>query len=161
MTSSDSTLPTRPNVASSQHPIAQVLMEIKNKDFVKWPGKIKTNPFWKNKNKYCKFHKDHGHNTEDCFQLKEQIADLIKRGYLRKFVSNRPRPGSPERGYADNRSIAGDIQTIHGGFGLGGCSTLSRKRHTRKANGLAERRFTTSPHLCLKLSSPSHSPIRI
>ena len=46
-------------------PIAQVLMEIKNEEFVKWPGKIKTNPHKRNKNYYCEFHKDHGHNTED------------------------------------------------------------------------------------------------
>ena len=25
---------------------------------------------------YCEFHRDHGYNTEDCFQLKEQIPDL-------------------------------------------------------------------------------------
>ncbi|GFS34126.1 hypothetical protein Acr_00g0032400 [Actinidia rufa] len=46
--------------------VAQVFMEIKNKEFVKWPGKIKTNPLRGNKNKYCKFHKDHEHNTDDC-----------------------------------------------------------------------------------------------
>ncbi|GFZ00949.1 hypothetical protein Acr_14g0005840 [Actinidia rufa] len=65
-------------------PVAQVLLEIKHEEFVKWPGKIKTDPQKRNKNKYCEFHRDHGHNTEDCFQLKEQIAGLIKRGYLRK-----------------------------------------------------------------------------
>ncbi|GFY96586.1 hypothetical protein Acr_11g0008920 [Actinidia rufa] len=61
-------------------PVAQVLSEIKHEEFVKWPGKIKTDPQKRNRNKYCEFHRDHGHNTEDCFQLKEQIADLIKRG---------------------------------------------------------------------------------
>ncbi|GFZ00941.1 hypothetical protein Acr_14g0005760 [Actinidia rufa] len=89
-------------------------------------------------NKYCEFHRDHGHNTEDCFQLKEQIADLIKRGYLRKYVAARPPPNSPERRYGDNRPTAGDIQTIHGGFGSGGYSTSSRKRHARSAHGSAD-----------------------
>ena len=65
-------------------------MEIKNEEFIKWPGKIEINPHKRNKNKHCKFHKDYGHNIEDCFQLKEQIADLIKRGYLRKYVVDRP-----------------------------------------------------------------------
>ncbi|GFY95669.1 hypothetical protein Acr_10g0010540 [Actinidia rufa] len=78
-------------------PIAQVLSEIKHEEFIKWPGKIKTDPQKRNRNKYCEFHRDHGHNTEDCFQLKEQIADLIKRGYLRKYVDARPPPNSPER----------------------------------------------------------------
>ena len=65
-------------------------MEIKNEEFIKWPGKIKINTLSKSKNKYCEFHRDHGHNIEDCFQLKKQIADLIKRGYLRKYVADRP-----------------------------------------------------------------------
>ncbi|GFZ08777.1 hypothetical protein Acr_20g0005850 [Actinidia rufa] len=114
-------------------PVAQVLSEIKHEEFVKWPRKIKTDPQKRNKNKYCEFHRDHGHNTEDCFQLKEQIADLIKRGYLRKYITDRPPPNSPERRYGDNRPTARNIQTIHGGFGSGGCSTSSRKKHARSA----------------------------
>ncbi|GFZ19559.1 hypothetical protein Acr_28g0002640 [Actinidia rufa] len=53
---------------------------VKNEEFVKWSEKIKTNPLKRNINKYYEFHKDHRHNTVDYFQLKEQIADLIKRG---------------------------------------------------------------------------------
>ncbi|GFZ18564.1 hypothetical protein Acr_27g0003030 [Actinidia rufa] len=114
-------------------PVAQVLSEIKHEEFVKWPEKIKTDPQKRNRNKYCEFHRDHGHNTEDCFQLREQIADLIKRGYLRKYITDRPPPNSPERRYGDNRPTAGNIQTIHGGFGSGGCSTSFRKKHARSA----------------------------
>ncbi|XP_057482026.1 uncharacterized protein LOC130768953 [Actinidia eriantha] len=112
--------------------------EIKHKEFFKWPGKIKTDPPKKNRNKYCEFHRDHRHNTEDCFQLKEQIADLIKRGYLRKYVVTHPPPNSPKRSYGNNRLTAGNIQTIHGRFGSGGCSTSSRKRHARSAHRQAE-----------------------
>ncbi|GFY91186.1 hypothetical protein Acr_07g0013820 [Actinidia rufa] len=75
---------TPPEVIANNHQVctlAQVLMEIKKEEFVKWPGKIKTNPLKRNENKYCEFHRDHGHNIEDYFQLKEQIADLIKKGY--------------------------------------------------------------------------------
>ncbi|GFZ19480.1 hypothetical protein Acr_28g0001850 [Actinidia rufa] len=67
-----------------------------------------------------------------------KIADLIKRVYLRKYVAARPPPNSPERSYSDNRPTAGDIQTIHGGFGSGGYSTSSRKRHARSAHRPAE-----------------------
>ena len=44
-------------------PIAQVLTEIKNEEFVKWLDKIKTNPLWRNKNKYYELRKDHDQNT--------------------------------------------------------------------------------------------------
>ncbi|GAV70350.1 LOW QUALITY PROTEIN: hypothetical protein CFOL_v3_13848, partial [Cephalotus follicularis] len=36
--------------------------------------------------KYCWYHCDHGHNTEECRQLKNQIKDLIRKGHLRKYV---------------------------------------------------------------------------
>ena len=119
-------------------PIAQVLIEVKNEEFIKWHGNIKTKPKRMNKNKYCEFHRDHGHNTEDCFQLKEQIADLTKRGYLRKYVTNSLRLDSLDRRYGDNRPTARDIQVIHGGFGSGGCLSSSRNRHARSASGRAE-----------------------
>ena len=51
------------------------------------------------------------------------------------FVADLLRPDSPDKGYVDNKPIACDIQTIYGGFGSGGCSTSSRKRHAREANG--------------------------
>ncbi|GFY98929.1 hypothetical protein Acr_13g0003300 [Actinidia rufa] len=146
------TPPRRPefNLPSLNTPVAQVLSEIKHEEFIKWPGKIKTDPQKRNRNKYCEFHRDHGHNTEDCFQLREQIADLIKRGYLRKYITDRPPPNSPERKYGDNRPTAGNIQTIHGGFGSGGCSTSSRKRHARSA-------FRSIKEEVYNLSSPCAS----
>ncbi|XP_057463797.1 uncharacterized protein LOC130753625 [Actinidia eriantha] len=115
-----------------------MLTEIKHEEFVKWPGKINTDPTKRNRNKYCEFHRDHGHNTEDCFQFKEQIADLIKKGILRKYIINRQPPNSPERRFGDNRPTVGDIQVIHGGFGSGGCANSSRKRQVRKVLDRAE-----------------------
>ncbi|GFZ11025.1 hypothetical protein Acr_22g0004230 [Actinidia rufa] len=71
-------------------------------------------------------------------QSSHRPGDLIKKGYLRKYVADRPLPGSPKRRYGDNRLISGDIQVIHRGFGLGGCSSSSRKRHARSASGQVE-----------------------
>ena len=115
-------------------PIAQVLTEIKHTEFIKWLEKIKINPKKRNKNKYCEFHRDHGHNTEDYFQLKEPITDLIKRGYLMKYIANCPQHYSSDKRYGDNGPTIRDIQVIHGGFGLGGCSSSTRKRHARSVS---------------------------
>ena len=45
---------------------------------MKWPGKLTTNPDKRSKDKYCRFHRDHDHNTKDCYDLKRQIEELIK-----------------------------------------------------------------------------------
>ena len=122
-------------------------MKIKNEEFMKWPRKIKTNPLKRNQNKYCGFHKDHGHNTEDCFQLKEHIANLIKREYLRKYVADRSWLDSPERGYVDNRPTTREIQTIHGGFASGDVQVRPRRGMPGKQVGKLKKKFSTSPHL--------------
>ena len=52
-------------------PLEQVLMQIKEDPFLKWPEKMKGDLNKRNKNKYCCFHKDHGHDTDKCSDLKQ------------------------------------------------------------------------------------------
>ena len=67
-------------------PIDKILMQIKDEHYLKWPRPLHSSPHIRNKNKYCRFHKDHGHYTEDCRDLKEQIEELIQKGKLQKYV---------------------------------------------------------------------------
>ena len=50
-------------------------------------GKLKSNLSKQSRNKYCRFHHDHGHDTADCYDLKQQIEALIREGKLQKLVS--------------------------------------------------------------------------
>ena len=49
---------------------------------------IRTDPEKRNKDLYCRFHKDTGHKTDDCRQLKDEIEFLIRRGKLSKFTKD-------------------------------------------------------------------------
>ena len=52
-------------------PVDKILSHIKDEHYLKWPRPLHSSSNVRDKNKYCRFHKDHGHNTEDCRDLKE------------------------------------------------------------------------------------------
>ena len=68
--------------------VSQVLREVRNKQFLRWLTQMKSNPTTRDNTKYCEFHRDYGHRTNDCIQLKREIKYLIRRGYLRRFISS-------------------------------------------------------------------------
>ena len=75
--------------------------------------------------KYCRFHKDHSHTTEECRDLKGQIKELILKGKLQKFVrkkdhhywaEEKPKQVDVKRDEEqDARVIVGKIRMINGG----------------------------------------------
>ena len=68
-------------------PINQVLMQIKDEGTLTFPGKLKGDPNKRSKDKYYCFHRNHEHDTANCYDLKQQIETFIKQGKLQKFVS--------------------------------------------------------------------------
>ncbi|XP_070055385.1 uncharacterized protein [Nicotiana tomentosiformis] len=55
----------------------------------KWPRPLQTNPTQRDPNQICKYHGTHGHRTEDCRHLREEVARLFNNRHLREFVSDR------------------------------------------------------------------------
>ncbi|XP_023924003.1 uncharacterized protein LOC112035402 [Quercus suber] len=49
----------------------QVLMQIKDDPSLKWLERMKGDSCKWNKSKYCRFHCDHGHDTDECYDLKQ------------------------------------------------------------------------------------------
>ena len=82
--------------------VSQVLREVRNKQFLRWPTQMKSDPTARDISKYCDFHRDYGHRTDDCIliQLKREIEYLIRRGYLRRFIS----PESQTQNQAQNQT---------------------------------------------------------
>ena len=80
-------------------PIDQVLMQIKDEGALTFSGKLKSDPNKRSRDKYCRFHHDHSHDTADCYDLKQQIKSLIRQGKLQKFV-NKERTDTHPQGQA-------------------------------------------------------------
>ncbi|XP_077232394.1 uncharacterized protein LOC143869572 [Tasmannia lanceolata] len=57
----------------------RILATIREEDFVKWPAKMLSKGNKRDKSKYCRFHRDHGHDTDECRHLKDEIELLINR----------------------------------------------------------------------------------
>ncbi|XP_065620467.1 uncharacterized protein LOC136063680 [Quercus suber] len=53
--------------------IYQVLENIKNEPFFKWPNKMVGNLERRNHNLYCQYHQDYGHTTEDYRSLWDRL----------------------------------------------------------------------------------------
>ncbi|KAL8105090.1 hypothetical protein AgCh_029036 [Apium graveolens] len=67
-------------------PRSQILMEIEKDRDIRWPKPLKADPTKLEKSKYCRFHKDVGHDTDECRQLKDEIEFLIRKGRLNKYT---------------------------------------------------------------------------
>ena len=76
--------------------IDQVLMQIKDEGALTFLGKLKGDPNKRSRDKYCRFHRDHGHDTTDYYDLKQQIETLIRQGKLQRFVSKERADLPPE-----------------------------------------------------------------
>ncbi|XP_070007947.1 uncharacterized protein [Nicotiana sylvestris] len=55
----------------------------------RWPRLIQTDPSQRNPNLMCKYRGTHGPRTEDCRQLREEVARLFNEGHIREFPSDR------------------------------------------------------------------------
>ena len=108
---------------------------------VKWPQKIKTSDSNRNPNRWCDFHSDHGHKTEDCVALRIEVKELLKKGHLREFLfdkaknllskntTNQPTEVTPASLTRQDRVI----HVISGGSEISGISHAAAKKSTRNA----------------------------
>ena len=128
-------------------PLDQVLMQIKVEGTLTFPGKLKSDPTKRTRNKYCRFHRDHGHDMADCYDLKQQIKAFIREGKLQKFVSKERtdtnlREQAPRRDNDHPRPPIGDIRMIVGGTVTTGSSKKARKTYLRIKGGRNQGRET-------------------
>ena len=121
-------------------PIDQVLMQIKDERTLTFPGKLKGDPNKRSRDKYCRFHRDHGHDTTDCYDLKQQIEALIRQGKLQRFVSKEradpPQEQAPRWENEHSRPPIRDIRMIIGGIMATGSSKKAHKTYLRMVQNI-------------------------
>ena len=89
---------------------------------------MRSDPTKRDNTRYCEFHSDYGHRTDDRIQLRKEIEYLIRRVYLRRFVASegqsQAQPPPPQQTTAQHQQPLGEIHVISGGFAGGGDPAL-------------------------------------
>ena len=123
-------------------PRSQILMEIEKDGSVRWPKPIRTDPEKRNKDLYCRFHKDTGYKIDDCRQLKDEIEFLIRKGKLSKYTKDGDRnPRDNDNSGRDNDDRRTQprgpvINVISRGPTAAGTSSNSRKAYAREVTSI-------------------------
>ena len=68
--------------------LSQILCEVQHEKFLRWPSQMRSDPTKRDNTRYCEFHRDHRHRTDDCIQFRKEIEYLIRRGYLRRYIAS-------------------------------------------------------------------------
>ena len=131
-------------------PIDQFLMQIKDEGSLTFPGKLKGDPSKRPRDKYYRFHHDHGHDIANCYDLKQQIEALIRQGKLQRFVNkekaNLPQEQAPRRENERPRPPIGDIRMIVGGTTAAGSSKKAYKTYLRMVHTIQLTSFVPKCH---------------
>ncbi|RRT55820.1 hypothetical protein B296_00037997 [Ensete ventricosum] len=64
----------------------EIFLHIREKGLLEARNLIRTRSKEHDRGRYYRFHRDYDHNTEECYNPKNQIEDLIHRGHLNRFV---------------------------------------------------------------------------
>ncbi|GMN49737.1 hypothetical protein TIFTF001_018895 [Ficus carica] len=124
--------------------IEHVLNQVTGRGLLRDPPPLRKDRAQRNQNKYCNFHKDVGHDTKDCIQLRDQIELLIRDGHLREFVGrvitsagpSRPAPATRRNprpsDQTDEQEQEHIVHTIFGGTATGDRPS-SRRSYVREA----------------------------
>ena len=114
----------------------QLLPIIQDLPDFKWPPPMRACPDQRNRSLRCDYHRDHGHETNNCQSLKFLVEKLIRAGHPRRYLRELTREATAappaDRVVADTEYASEPRQTIN--FVLGGPvdSQYQSKKHRRR-----------------------------
>ncbi|XP_011075625.1 uncharacterized protein LOC105160057 [Sesamum indicum] len=143
---------------------AKALLMVERKDVLRWPKPTRVTPSKKHSSKYCRFHRERGHDTEECYQLKDEIERLIRQGYFKDLIARNYQNGDrksrsrsqgrrAENGITaghnarENAPIKGVIHTIVGGPDEGYSKRAWKKIERRMGTIVNRQIMNISPEL--------------
>ncbi|XP_074354270.1 uncharacterized protein LOC141693150 [Apium graveolens] len=103
--------------------------------------------------RYCDYHEDTGHTTEQCYQLSNLIESKIRRGYFVHYIEG--------QGQNQQRQDDRIVDVIFGGYAARGMSNNSRKSYAREVcsvNPSCPKKCKPSPSLVISFSNEDYSP---
>ncbi|KAJ0942255.1 putative retrotransposon gag domain-containing protein [Helianthus annuus] len=128
-------------------PISEYCFSIDNHELIlamqnlgekaRWPRKNDKPAAAKDKSKWCAYHEDFGHLTEECIALRKEIGYLLSKGHLKELLGRKKqRTQDPERIPERAPAPLADAQVINfisGGSDIRGTSFSAAKRHAKEA----------------------------
>ncbi|KAF3568240.1 hypothetical protein DY000_02014391 [Brassica cretica] len=134
-----STWPDISHLSVSRPELVNVLRQMGQQ--VKWPQKMKSPDSFRNPGFWCDFHRDHGHKMEDCVAVKIKVNELLSKGHLREFLSDKAKShlrkettGKPtEAALVSPPRQDRVIHVISGGSEISSISHAAANKSTRNA----------------------------
>ncbi|CAL9003154.1 unnamed protein product, partial [Prunus brigantina] len=121
-------------------PIHQILAQVKDKPWVRRPPPMKGDPSKRDTSKYCAFHGEHGHYTNNCNAWKGHLEELVREGHCTKFVAKKAIQQIEDRDAAAKEPPQKVIRinTILADSQESGLTTKERKRKIAQATYVSQ-----------------------
>ncbi|XP_074342670.1 uncharacterized protein LOC141680305 [Apium graveolens] len=103
--------------------------------------------------RYCDYHEDMGHTTEQCYQLSNLIESKIGKGHFVHYIER--------QGQTQQRQDDRIVDVIFGGYAAGGMPKNSRKSYAREVcnvNPPCPKKYKPSPSLVISFSDEDYAP---
>jgi hypothetical protein len=74
---------------------------------------MRSDPYKRDRNKFCEYHGDHGHSTEDCIVFCREIENFVRNEKLVRFLAQERIREANQQGYQlleGNREGLGHVE---------------------------------------------------
>ncbi|PON68030.1 hypothetical protein PanWU01x14_098340, partial [Parasponia andersonii] len=108
------------NYTELNAPIDHIYMVTNLQEWYRQPEPMKRDRVRRKPNKFCRYHNDIGHDTNNCFTLKDEIERFIKERRLQQY--SKQNNERREENQQQPLKIQCEVRTIFGGPHVGGDS---------------------------------------